>query len=499
MSDMPRLGDVINKRFEVMELLGTGRLSSVYKVSDLSTGCIYVLKVYKKEAVEGIFEYTKHLSKLQNVFQDSPPPNLLLPIEIGETEAFVYQISRYILSPYKNLQDYIKNNAPLGPDLALTVVAKVANALDALHKRNVIHGDVKPSNIIGNPEEGEIYLIDFGMVRLVEPSKSIFLVGTYQYMHPSLKSKILSEVLTPEKAKLSAYVGHYIDIYSLGIVTLQMITGETLVPTPLTKERLEQHLKDKNSVLNEAQTHNVKQLVDLVFDMLTIDLYTSDTDAATIYKITSELIGSFQEAKPITKPATDFYKIEIKPPKGNDIAQGIREALEKLENVAKSLEQSTAAMIRTVEDLKVPPQPTSKTSTGMFEEMDMAFKNATSRIKTSWNIGILMTVFSFFLIVSMVACAVTLSIITGKSWWGIIFGGVSATMLIGTLLWRPYDRVFRATILAQQLEIIHVQSIVTFKNTDNVERRIETCREAIDKLQALLEKHAIPEPPRKKS
>ena len=101
-----------------------------------------------------------------------------------------------------------------------------------------------------------------------------------------------------------------------------------------------------------------------------------------------------------------------------------------------------------------------------------------------------MTGASFVVILGMVVCAVVFAFVKEKPGWGLVFGGASVPLIIGTLLWRPYDRAFRATIISQQLEMIHVQAISAFQSTVDFEKRIAVCREAMQSLRTLLREHA---------
>ena len=127
----------------------------------------------------------------------------------------------------------------------------------------------------------------------------------------------------------------------------------------------------------------------------------------------------------------------------------------------------------------------------VLDEMNGAFSNASKRVRASWVLTIVMTGLAFLLIVSMVVAALLLAFLNGKGAWGMIFGGASVATIIGVLLWRPFDRVFRATILAQQIEMIFVQASSSYKTTTDFERRIDICREATEGLRTLFREHEI--------
>lgn len=483
--------DLVNGRFEVIIPLGSGNFTEFYRVKDIQTDSLLFLKIFKKGVGEFFEEYTDHLLLLQKTLDGISNPNLLSPIYTGETENYVFQVLPYDQSISMSLEDVIRIDAPLDPAKALDIVAKVSNALKEIHSKNIIHADIKPANIlIADLPENEVYIIDFGMVQLIAPEDYILLVGTYKYMHPELKGHLKQMPKTSiGRVKLRGHVGTYIDIYALGVVTFQMLAGDSEIPHPLSEKRLATFLKEKNPVIELAESAVLDQLVNLLFQMLTIRHGDEDINAHTISLICKKLARNFQEIKITEKPIVAVH-LEDKPVIEQSDTLGIREALQHLESIAESLAKSTTIMVRTAERLE--SDSSQKMDSSILAEMNESFTNAFARTKASWRIGVGMTIVCFLIIVGMITCAITLAFITGKLGWGLIFGGASVPMIIGTLLWRPYDRVFRATILAQQLEMIHIQSTSAFKSTSDLERRIEIFRESIERLQTLLEKHAIP-------
>lgn len=101
-----------------------------------------------------------------------------------------------------------------------------------------------------------------------------------------------------------------------------------------------------------------------------------------------------------------------------------------------------------------------------------------------------MTVICFSLIIVMIMIAVVMSAVTGSFAWGGIFGGLGVSAVIGTLIWRPYDRLFRATILAQQIEVIHIRIVAGLRSVHRGEQ-LKVCEEAIEALGIVFREHAL--------
>jgi hypothetical protein len=209
--------------------------------------------------------------------------------------------------------------------------------------------------------------------------------------------------------------------------------------------------------------------------MLSIRSDKRGISAANIFLSSTDLANSFKGTA-TAGPFIDRSAGEVPP-----------STVVRLESIAKSLEESTIVLIS--RDRKLETTNYLESNNDIIEKMNSVFSNAITRSKKSWRISVVMTVVSFGLITIMLLAAITTSVVTGSSGWGLIFGGASVAFIIGTLLWRPFDRMFRATILAQQLEMIHLQTIAGFQATVDIERRIQICSEAIVALGTLFKQH----------
>ena len=126
----------------------------------------------------------------------------------------------------------------------------------------------------------------------------------------------------------------------------------------------------------------------------------------------------------------------------------------------------------------------------LLADVNKAFGSALKRTKNVWIITVAMTVCSFTLIVYFIVIAVALALYTGKGHWSVIFGGVMVPMILGTLLWKPFDRMFRATILTQQLEMVHIEIVSAFAATRDYNERVAVCRHAFEQLSVIFDKHS---------
>ncbi len=484
-------GEIVLGRFTIEQLIGRGAFGSVYLAQDQQNGEKCVLKVIPKLVEPTFGEYIKHLKELQNRLSDTRARGIIVPTGIVETESFVYQIFPYIEPGEQSLATVLQEKGVLQPQRALEIVRDVAIALDTIHSKNILHGDIKPTNIL-IAGDGRVYIIDFGMARRSETEERVAWVGTYKYAHPALKNYVPKRpgTSTAMVQPISHGVGPYVDIYALGIVAIEMLTGDPYVSSTISEVPIKSLLNQRSPYIRLFRDSTVDKLCNLLFRMLAMSPSKASISAGTISSIAAALA---EECRVDSILSVRMEHVGAPEEKRSAVMYGgmfksINRTLERLERVAESLISSTAIMVRTTEQLT--NVELTEYDPGMFQEINNVFETARKRIKLSWNIGVLMTIACFVLIFTMTGVAITLSVLRGANVWGLIFGGASISAIIGTLIWHPYDRIFRATILAQQLEIIHIQSLSGLRATQDFNQRAQVFREALEGLQTLLESHA---------
>jgi serine/threonine protein kinase len=211
--NMPNLVGQTLGRYHIVEQLGEGGMAIVYKAFDTRLERAVALKVIRTERMDdsqflGRFEReARALAKLTH-------PNIVHINDYGEHEGLPYLVMDFI--PGGTLKERI--GAPIPWAEAAWFLAPVAGGLDYAHKQGVIHRDIKPSNILIT-ESGQPMLTDFGIAKMLQDDKSGNLttsgigMGTPEYM-------------SPEQVMGSPVDGRT-DIYSLGIVFYEMVTGRT--------------------------------------------------------------------------------------------------------------------------------------------------------------------------------------------------------------------------------------------------------------------------------
>ncbi|HEY0194427.1 MAG TPA: serine/threonine-protein kinase, partial [Kofleriaceae bacterium] len=207
------------------EKLGEGGMGSVYLALHPHIGKKVALKVLHSELSNNQDVATRFFNEAKAV-NDIGHPNIVDIVDFGIIQAgaghdqLVYFIMEYLAGV--TLSQLIRSEAPLPPERALTIGLQVADALSASHKCGIVHRDLKPDNIIliqRGRERDFVKLLDFGIAKLTggdamgsHRTRTGIVMGTPAYM-------------SPEQCEGKDTVDHRTDVYALGIVLYEMLTG----------------------------------------------------------------------------------------------------------------------------------------------------------------------------------------------------------------------------------------------------------------------------------
>jgi len=202
-------------QLEILECLGRGGMGVVYKARQPRLNRIVALKILAQEKdrdgqfVERFTREAQALARLNH-------PNIVTVHDFGEAGGHCYLVMEYVDG--LNLRQLLLNSK-VAPDQALTIVPKFCEALQYAHEQGIVHRDIKPENILLD-KQGRVKIADFGIAKMlgVEAGQQALtgakdVVGTPHYMAPEQLEKPLT-------------VDHRADIYSLGVVFYEMLTGE---------------------------------------------------------------------------------------------------------------------------------------------------------------------------------------------------------------------------------------------------------------------------------
>ena len=201
-------GMYIADRYEILGKVGAGGMSDVYKAKDLTLGRFVAIKVLKAEFSEDINFVTKFRSEAQAA-AGLEHPNIVNIYDVGSENGLHYIVMEYVEGI--TLKTYIEKKGQLSFKEAVSIAIQVGRGIEAAHNKNIVHRDIKPQNIMISTE-GKVKVTDFGIARAATSNTiSSDVMGSVHYS-------------SPEQAR-NGFVDGKSDIYSLGIVMYEMVTG----------------------------------------------------------------------------------------------------------------------------------------------------------------------------------------------------------------------------------------------------------------------------------
>ena len=210
------VGEVLADRYEVEELVGAGGMSSVYRANDRLLDRKVALKVMHQHYGEDP-EYVERFRREARSVASLAHPNVVTVIDRGEHAGRQFIVFEYVDG--ENLKQLIQRRGPAPVRTALELGKQIAQALSFAHQQGLVHRDVKPQNVLLNGE-GSAKVTDFGIARSLDVQHGMTQTGTVLGT---------SDYIAPEQAQ-GQNVDEQTDVYSLGVVMYELLTGE--VPFP---------------------------------------------------------------------------------------------------------------------------------------------------------------------------------------------------------------------------------------------------------------------------
>lgn len=205
--------NVLAGRYELIEKIGDGGMAIVYKAKDRLLKRFIAVKILKPEFVQDI-KFVENFRKESHAAASLSHPNIVSIYDVGQEGNINYIVMELVSG--KTLNELIQAEAPMDYRKAADITKQVASGLSAAHKKGIVHRDVKPHNILMT-EDGIAKITDFGIAKAVTNTTIV----------DSGKDNVMGSVhyFSPEQAK-GANVDEKSDIYSLGIVLYEMLTGK---------------------------------------------------------------------------------------------------------------------------------------------------------------------------------------------------------------------------------------------------------------------------------
>lgn len=205
------VGKIIDGRYEIKEIIGVGGMAIVYKAYDNIDDRIVAVKILKEEFLANE-EFRRRFKNESKAIAVMSHPNIVRVFDVSFGEKLQYIVMEYIEGI--TLKEYIENQKIINIQEAVFFTIQVLRALQHAHDKGIVHRDIKPQNIM-LLRDGTIKVTDFGIARFSRGDSRTLVesaIGSVHYMSPE---QARGEI-TDEKA----------DIYSVGVVLYEMITGE---------------------------------------------------------------------------------------------------------------------------------------------------------------------------------------------------------------------------------------------------------------------------------
>ncbi|MBQ1589119.1 MAG: serine/threonine protein kinase, partial [Oscillospiraceae bacterium] len=203
------IGRLLDERYEILEIIGVGGMAVVYKAMDHRLNRLVAVKILKDDYTNDADLRRRFHNESQAVAMMSHP-NIVSVYDVSRNEDVDFIVMELIDGI--TLKQYMEKKGPLSWRECLHFAMQIGKALEHAHSRNIIHRDIKPHNVM-ILKDGSVKVADFGIARVASAQNTLTkeALGSVHY-------------ISPEQAK-GARVDNRTDIYSLGVVMYEMLTG----------------------------------------------------------------------------------------------------------------------------------------------------------------------------------------------------------------------------------------------------------------------------------
>lgn len=203
-------GQLLDGRYKIIEIIGGGGMANVYLATDTILGREVAIKVLRLEYANDE-EFIARFDREAQAATSLSHPNIVNIYDVGEQDHILYMVMEYVQGP--TLKEYIQKHGPIEVEEALRIMKQITSAIAHAHAHDLVHRDIKPQNILIDPN-GQVKVTDFGI--------AIALSATALTQTNSILGSV--HYLSPEQAR-GGLATKISDIYSLGIVFFELLTG----------------------------------------------------------------------------------------------------------------------------------------------------------------------------------------------------------------------------------------------------------------------------------
>ena len=277
-------GRLLGNRYEIIENVGNGGMATVYKAKDHVLNRFVAVKVLRDEFTTDD-EFVKRFNVEAQAAASLTHPNIVSVYDVG-SEGDVHYIVMELIKG-KTLKEIINEDGALSWKWSLNVAIQIASALETAHKNKIIHRDIKPHNIIIT-EDGIAKVTDFGIAKAVSNSTITAFGTTIGSVH----------YFSPEHAR-GGYTDAKSDLYSLGVVMYEMVTGKVPFDADTPVSVALKHMQEEPVPPIEVNT-NLPEAVNKII------LKSLKKDPMLRYQTSTELLQDLRTA--LKNPSGDFVE-----------------------------------------------------------------------------------------------------------------------------------------------------------------------------------------------
>ncbi len=275
--------------YKILDKIGSGGFAQVYLARDMRTNEVVALKVLRTEYTEDQEFISRFHREAESLLKLPPNPHIVALHEFGGQDNTYYIAMEYLEG--HDLQDVIQRRGALPVDVAVSITAQVAEALDVALRGGVLHRDVKPANIKISPE-GVAKIMDFGIARAAEGTRmtrtGIF-VGTPAYVAPEIWE---GQPASPQS-----------DVYALGVMLYEMLLGKAPFEATTPAATMRRHLTEPPPPLSSVRPDAPRWLGEVAERALA-------KDPARRYRDAGQLLAALGAHGP-TQPRVDVKALGV--------------------------------------------------------------------------------------------------------------------------------------------------------------------------------------------